>query len=286
MYVKAFTDGLAAFGYRDGETIAIEYRWAERRFDRLPQLAAELAQRPVDIIAAVVTQASLAAKAATSTIPIVMIGVSDPVGVGLAASLAHPGGNVTGTSAVATAMAAKPLEALKDVVPGLRRVAIFWNSDTDNAAFQRPLLREAEAAARQLGLDPATFDVHDATDIDRAFAAMQEAHSEALYVLVDPVINAFTGKIAELAVRAHLPTASYLRIFAEAGGLMAYGASYAPLWRRTGYYVDRILKGEKPADLPIEQPTMFEFLINLKTAAALGITVPPTLLARADELIE
>jgi putative tryptophan/tyrosine transport system substrate-binding protein len=144
--VKALAEGLAAFGYRDGETIAIEYRWAERRFDRLLQLAAELAQRPVDIIAAVVTQASLAAKAATSTIPIVMIGVSDPVGVGLAASLAHPGGNVTGTSSVATAVATKPLEALKDVVPGLRRMAIFWNSG--NAAFQRPILQEAEATAR------------------------------------------------------------------------------------------------------------------------------------------
>jgi putative ABC transport system substrate-binding protein len=282
--VKALTEGLAAFGYRDGETIRIEYRWAELHFERLPQLAAELVQLPVDIIATDVTQASLAAKAATSTIPVVMIGVSDPVGVGLAASLAHPGGNVTGTSSVATAMAAKPLEALKDVVPGLRRVGIFWNSG--NAAFQRPILREAEAAARQLGLDPATFDVHDATDIDRALAAMQKAHSEALYVLADPVIGAFYGKIAELAARAHLPTASYLRNFAEAGGLMAYGPSSAALWRRTGYYVDRILKGDKPADLPIEQPTMFEFLINLKTAAALGITVPPTLLARADEVLE
>jgi putative ABC transport system substrate-binding protein len=185
---------------------------------------------------------------------------------------------------VATAVATKPLEALKDVVPDLRRIALFWNSG--NAAFQTPILQETEAAARKLGLDPAIFDVHDATDIDRAFTAMQEAHSEALYVLADPVISAFNGKIAELAPRAHLPTASALRIFAETGGLMTYGPSFGAVFRRTGYYVDRILKGDKPRDLPIEQPTTFEFLINLKTAAALGITVPPTLLARADEVIE
>jgi putative tryptophan/tyrosine transport system substrate-binding protein len=213
---------------------------------------------PVDIIIAEVAQASLAAKGATSTIPIVMIGVSDPVGVGLAASLAHPGGNVTGTSSVAAATTTKPLEALKDVIPDLRRVAIFWNSA--NAAFQRSILGEAEAAAQQLGLDPAIFDVHDASDIDHAFAAMQEVRSEALYVLVDTVISAYNRKIAELAVRAKLPSASALRNFAEAGGLMVYGASYAALSRRTGYFVDRILKGDRPADLPIEQPTTFEFL--------------------------
>ena len=270
-------------GYVEGNNIVVEYRSAEGRFDRLPELAAELVRLRVDVIVAVVTQASLAAKNATKTIPIVMLAVGDPVGAGLVTNLAHPAGNVTGTSVQAVEVGGKSLELLKNGIPKLHVVAVLWNPA--NPVFQGQMVKETQAAARSLGIQLRMLAARDAKEIDGAFAAMTRERAEALTVIVDPLFIANRTRIAALAVSSHLPSISVFSEYAEAGGLMGYSASFSERGRRTAVYVDRILKGAKPADLPVEQPTKFELVINLKTAKALGLTIPQTLLLQADQII-
>jgi putative ABC transport system substrate-binding protein len=281
---EGLRQGLREHGYVEGQNIAIEYRWAHGRFERLPDLAAELARLKPDVIVALVTQASLAAKNATSTIPIVMVAVGDPIRAGLVPSLARPGGNVTGNSSVSVEVMGKSLEILKEIAPARRRVSILWNPA--NAVFQAQMVEEAEAASGRLGLRVHTIAASDATSIDRAFQSMTRERAEALAVLSDPMFVAERTRIATLAAKGRLPSVSGVREYAEAGGLVAYGPNFYELYRRAAGYVDRILKGARPGDLPIEQPTMFELVINLKTAGTLGLTIPPSLLLRANHLIE
>jgi len=282
--VEAFREGLRALGYVEGQNIVIESRSAEGRFDRLPDLAAELVRLRVDVIVAVVTQASLAAKNATTTIPIVMLNVGDPVGAGLVASLARPGSNVTGTSVQAVQIAVKSLEVLKHVLPKLRRVAVLWNPA--NPVFQAQMVKETEAAARSLEIQLRMFGARDSKEIDSAFEAMARERPEALTVIVDPVFIDHRGQIAALAARSRLPSVSAFIQYADAGGLMAYAPSFSELGVRAAAHVDKILKGAKPAELPVEQATKYELVINVKTAKALGLTIPQSLLLRADQVIE
>jgi putative ABC transport system substrate-binding protein len=243
-----------------------------------------LVQLNVDVIVSVVTQASLAAKNATRTIPIVIISVGDPVGAGLVASLARPGANVTGNSSMTIEVIGKSLALLKQAVPKASPMAVLWNPD--NVTYQGQILRETEIAAGKLGIQLQTFGVRGPDEFGPTFAAIISANATTLLVLPDPVFSAYTARVAELANKSHLPTMYGLREDAVAGGLMAYGPNYADLYRRAASYVNKILKGAKPADLPVERPTNFEFVINLKTAKLLGIELPPTLLALADEVIE
>ena len=281
---EAFQQGLRELGYVDGANIVIEYRFAEGKFDRLPALAAELVQLKVDVIVAVVTQASLAARNATKTIPIVMAGVSDPAGSGLIANLARPGGNVTGTSSQTSEVVGKSLEFLKEAVPGIGRVAGLWNPA--NAVFQAQMLKEAETAAAALKLQLKSFGARDADELDAAFAAILQERADALLVFADPFIVLHQARVVDFALKRRLPAIYGIKEYAAAGGLMTYGPNMEGQFRRAASYVDRILKGAKPADLPVEQPTQFELVINLKTAKALGITIPTTLLGRADQVIE
>jgi putative ABC transport system substrate-binding protein len=276
--------GLRTLGYVEGHNLVIEYRSAEGRFDRLPDLAAELVRLHVDVIVALVTQASLAANNATSTIPIVMMAVGDPVGAGLVASLARPGGNVTGTSGMAVEVASKLLELLQQVAAKIHRVSVLWNPA--NAVFQGQMVKATEAAGRSMGIQLQMLAARDVKEIDRAFAALTKGRAEALIVLPDPVFVAQHSRIAAFAARSRLPSVSGSRGYAEEGGLITYGPDFFELGRRTAAYVDRILKGAKPGDLPIEQATKFELAINLKTAKALGLTIPSSLLQRADQVIE
>jgi ABC-type uncharacterized transport system substrate-binding protein len=280
----AFQQGLRELGYVDGANIIIEYRFAEGRFDRLPALATELVQLKVDVIVAVVTQASLAARDATKTIPVVMAGVSDPVGSGLIANLARPGGNVTGTSSQTAEVVGKSLEFLKEAVPQISRVAVLWNPA--NAVFQAQMLKEAETAAAALRLQLKALGARSADELAPAFAAMTQEHTDALLVLNDPILILHHTRIIDLALKRGLPAIYGTKESAAAGGLMTYGPNIEGQFRRAASYVDRILKGAKPADLPVEQPTQFELVVNLKTAKALGITIPTTLLGRADQVIE
>jgi ABC-type uncharacterized transport system substrate-binding protein len=281
---EVFRQGLRDLGYVEGKNIVIEYRFAEEKFDRLPDLAADLVELKVDVIVARVTQASLAAKGATRTIPIVMLGVSDPVGSGLVASLARPGANITGTSAMSADVVGKSLELLREVVPKLSRVAVLWNPN--NAIFQAQMLRETQIAAGALGVELQTFGPRSADEFDQAFEAMSRARAGALLVLADAVFVLHRARIVDLAKKSHLPAMYGAKEFAAAGGLMAYGPNYADIFRRTATYVDKVLKGASPSDLPVEQPTKFELVINLKAAKALGLTIPIPLLGRADEVIE
>jgi putative ABC transport system substrate-binding protein len=282
--LEAFRQGLRERGYIEGQNIAIEYRWAEGRFERLPDLAAELVRLKVDVIVAVVTQASLAAKNATRTIPIVTVAVGDPVGSGLVASLAHPGGNVTGPSSMFAELAGKQLELLKETVPKASRVAVLRNPA--NPVWQAQMLRETEIAARTLGLRLQLLDARGLEELEGAFAAMTRGRARALLVQADPMFSLHARRIADLAVKHRLPTMGGFRENVEAGFLMSYAPNFPDLFRRAGYYVDRILKGTKPADLPVEQPMRFEFAINMNTAKALGITFPQTILIRADQVIQ
>ena len=276
--------GLRERGYVEGQNIVLEYRWAQGRFERLPGLAAELAELKPAVIVAFVTQASLAAKKATSTIPVVMVAVGDPVAAGLVASLTRPGGNVTGNSSNSVEVVGKSLEILTDIAPDRRRVAILWNPA--NAVFQTQMRKESEAASRRLGLQARVVAASDAGTIDKAFQSMTRERVEALAILPDPVFVAERARIASLAAKSRLPTVGGVREYAEAGSLVAYGPNFYELYRGAAAYVDRILQGAKPHDLPVEQPTKFELVINLKTAKAIGLTVPPALLQRADQLIE
>jgi putative tryptophan/tyrosine transport system substrate-binding protein len=280
--LEAFRQGLRELGYVEGQNIAIESRWTEDKDDRLPALAADLVRLKVDVIVASGGAATQAARQATRTIPIVMSQVNDPVGSGLVASLARPGGNVTGLTVMSPDLLGKQLQLLKEVVPTVSRVALLRNPD--NPA-DTAILREAEAAAQALGVRLQTLEARNPPEIDSAFAAMTRERAGALLILPDSVFLSQRSQIAELAVKRRLPSIRQSRAFPEAGGLMSYGANYPDLSRRAATFVDKILKGAKPADLPVEQPTKFELVLNLKTAEALGLTLSPTLLFQADEVI-
>jgi putative ABC transport system substrate-binding protein len=281
---RSFLQALHGLGYVEGKNISIEYRFAGGKFKRLPGLAAELVQLNVDVIVTVVTQASLAAKAATKTIPVVMLAVSDPVASGLITSLARPGGNITGTSSQTAEVSGKSLELLKEIVPKLSRVAILWNPA--NPIYQAQSLKAAERAAGVLGLQLREFGARNTDELDRAFAAISNARVGALMVLGDPTLVVHKAQIIDFAAKHHLPAIYGTEDHAEAGGLITYGPDYAAQFRRGAFYVGKILKGIKPADLPVEQPTKFELAINLKTAKALGLQLPFALLIRADKVIE
>jgi putative ABC transport system substrate-binding protein len=281
--VAAFVQRLRELGWTEGRNVAIEYRWPEGRNDRVAEIAVELVRIKVDVIVTTGTPAALAAKQATSIIPVIITTVADPVGSGLVASLARPGGNITGLSLQQADLAGKRLELLREVVPALRRLAIFANVGNPNAV---PEMGEVRAAARTLGLEVAMFEIRRAEDIVPAFEALIKDRSEALYVVGDPLLTTNRIRINTLALGARLPTSYANREFVEVGGLMSYGPNFPDLFRRDAEYVDKILRGAKPADLPVEQPTKFDLVINLVAAKALGLTVPPTLLARADEVIE
>jgi putative ABC transport system substrate-binding protein len=282
--LDAFRQGLRELGWVEGQNIVIDYRYAEGRLDRLPGLAAELVRLEVDIIVSFGTQGVTAARNATETIPIVMIAVRDPVGTGLIASLAHPGGNVTGVSgSPGLEIVAKQLELLKETVPKIRRVAILSNPTN---AYHQLAIKEVTVAARSLGVRLQLLEARGPAEFDGAFAAMAAERVEALLVVSDVIFNNHRARLADLAARSRLPAAYGVRESVEAGGLMSYGTSFLDLHRRSAAYVDKILKGVRPADLPVEQPTKFELVINLKTARALGLTIPQSLLRQADQVIE
>jgi putative ABC transport system substrate-binding protein len=279
---EAFRQGLRELGYVEGQNIAIESRWAEGKDDWYPALAADLVRLKVDVIVAVGGAATKAAQQATRTIPIVMSLVNDPLGSGLVPSLARPGGNITGISLMAPDLVGKQLGVLKEVVPKVSRVALLRNPANPASA---PQLREAEVAARALGVRLQTLEARVPQEIASAFAAMTRERAGALVVLTDSIFTNQRRQIAELAAERRLPAVYGNTEHAEAGGLIAYGANFLDLERRAATFVDKILKGAKPADLPIEQPSKFELIINLKTANALGLTIPQSLLLRADEVI-
>jgi putative tryptophan/tyrosine transport system substrate-binding protein len=281
--LAAFQQGLRKLGYIEGENLFIERRYAEGLEERLPQLAAELVRFGVDVIFAIGPPQALAAAKATSTIPIVFVGGGDPVAIGLVKSLAHPGGNVTGLTLVTVELAAKRIQLLKEVVPAASRVAILWNP---NNSINRLELNEARAAGNTLGLTLVPIEIRTPEDIEGAFGAMARDRADALFILSSPLTFPNRARIAKLASNARLPTLVPLREYVEAGFLTSYGPSYTEHCRQAATYVDQILKGAKPADLPVQLPTRLELVINLKTAKALGLEVPPTLLARADEVIE
>lgn len=282
--LASLRQGLREHGYVDGTNVAIEPRFAYDRFDRLPELARELIDLPVNVLVTFVTQASIAAKDNTRTIPIVMVGVSDPVASGLVSSLSRPGGNVTGTSGAFTGLAGKCLQLLQEVNPGVSRIAILWNPA--NRVFQAQMLEETTVSARQLGIELQLFEARDAKSIETAFEAISKRRLRAVSVLPDPVFAANWERIAALATTSRLPSVTVSSAYAEAGGLMTYGPSLADSARAAAGYVAKILDGAKPAELPVERPTKFELVINLKTAKQIGITVPQPLRLRADRLIE
>jgi len=283
--IDAFRQGLRDLGWVEGRNIVIEYRWAEGRIDRLPVLAKELVQLKVDVIAAGPTPAAIAARDATRAIPIVGISLAEPVAVGLIRSLARPGGNVTGTTyGVDTGIFGKQLELLKDVAPKAARVAVLTN--LANSPSQPLIFDSIKATARSLGLQLQVLEARAPGEFDRAFAAMVSEGAGALHLPGDPMHFLHRARLADLALKNRLPSMSTQWQWTEAGGLMSYGPSVPDMYRRSATYVDKILKGAKPADLPVEQPTKFELVINLRTAKALGLTIPPSVLARADELIE
>ena len=280
-WVAAFVQRLRDFGWIEGRTIAVEYRWAEGRDERFVEIAAELVQLKVDVIVTSGT-ALLAAKQATSVIPIVFAVANDPVGSGFVASLSRPGGNITGLSLQSTDLAGKRLELFREVVPDLRRLAIMAHVGNPAAVLE---LAEVQAAARALGLEVATLEIRRAEDIAPAFEALN-GRVDALYIETDALIFTHRIRINTLALAARLPTMHSVRAYVEAGGLMSYGPNYTDLFRRAGELVDKILRGAKPADIPVEQPTKFDLVINLTTAKALGLDLPPSLVTRADEVIE
>jgi len=279
-YAEAFRQGLRERGYIEGETIAVEYRWAEGRHDRLPDLAAELVQLKVDILVPVGTQPSHAAKQATSTIPIVMAQVGDPVGSGLVASLARPGGNLTGVSVIGLEINVKLLELLKQAVPWASQVAVLGNP-TNRGHGHGTVWRELQGAAQGLGVTLQFVPVQQPEDFESAFAAIRTAHADALYVMQDHLLFSHRTRIVDFTAQSKLPAIYMYREWADAGGLMAYGASLREVHRRVAEHVDKILKGAKPADLPVEQVMRLDLVINLKTAQAFGLTIPPMLLFQA-----
>ena len=284
---EAFRQGLRDLGYVEGRSVVIEYRDAEGKIERLPALAAELVALQVDVLVAGGTPQALAAKQATKTIPIVFTSATDPVTDGLVTSLARPGGNATGLSTISTPeIVGKRLELLKQVIPGITRVAVLWQPGGQGERTNKDMLKGAELAARALGVRLQAVETRGPEDFDRAFSDMTRARAGALTSAGGTMFFNERRRLVDLAAKNRLPAAYTQREFVDAGGLMAYGANIADLWRRAATYVDKILKGAKPGDLPVEQPTTFELVINLKTAKALGLTFPTSLLANADEVIE
>jgi putative tryptophan/tyrosine transport system substrate-binding protein len=281
-WTTAFVQRLRELGWIDGRNVAIEYRWGEGRNERFAQIAAEFVRLKVDVIVTAGTPQVLAAKQATSVIPIVFAVAGDPVGTGIVASLARPGGNVTGLATLAADLAGKRLELLREVVPGLGRLAIMGNVGNPLSVLE---LGAVQAAARTLGLEVHTLEIRQAQDIAPAIEALK-GRADALYVCIDGLVNTNRIRINTSSLGARLPTMHGAREYVESGGLMSYGANYQDLFRRSADYVDKILHGAKPGDLPVEQPTKFDFIINLTTAKALGLDVPAAVLARADEVIE
>jgi putative ABC transport system substrate-binding protein len=282
-FVTAFRQGLSEAGYVEGENLAIEYRFAEGHYDRLPALAADLVGRKVDLIMANSPPAALAAKSATSTIPIVFRGGTDPVGDGLVASLARPGGNLTGVS-LADDVTAKRLQLLSELVPRVGVIALMVNPN--NADHAERVIRDLQEAARTKGLQLHVLKAGSESEINSAFASLVQLHVDALVVAADPFLSSRREQLVALASRHAVPSSYAWREFAASGGLISYGPSLTYAFRLVGHYAGKVLKGAKPADLPVQQPTTFELVINLKTAEALGLTVPQSMLMRADEVIE
>jgi putative ABC transport system substrate-binding protein len=283
--LEAFRQELRDLGYVEGRNVVIEYRAAEGKSERLPALAAELVALKVDVIVAPTTPAALAAKQATRTLPIVFIGAGDPVTDGLVTSLARPGGNVTGLSSVAPDLVGKRLEQLKEAVPGVSGLAVLWDPSGSGERTNKDMLKAADVAARALGVRPQFVEARGPADFNRAFTEMTRARAGALMVVGSAMFTNERRRLVDLAATNRLPTMYTLREFVDAGGLMSYGVSMADLFRRAATYADKILKGAKPADLPVEQPTKFELAINLKAAKALGLSIPESLLRRADEVM-
>jgi putative ABC transport system substrate-binding protein len=281
--LEVIRQGLREVGYVEGKNITIVYRSAEEKFERLPALVDELIGLKVDVLVMSSTPAALAAKKSTSTIPIVFIGVSDPVAAGLVDSLARPGGNITGFSTIQEALAGKRLELLKETIPKLSRVAVLW--DPQNPAFASQW-KESQLAGRELGLQLYSMEVKSADKFESAFSEAVKAGSAALAVTLSPFINPNQKRIVDLAAKSRLPAIYSRGDFVESGGLMSYGADRVEPYKRVASMVDKILKGRKPADLPVEQPTKFELMINLKTAKALGLTIPPVVMMRAEKVIK
>ena len=282
-FVEAFKQGLREHGYVEGQNIVVERRFGEARAERISEVAAELVRLKLNVIVTSTDLGVAAVKQQTQTIPIVMANSTDPVGTGFVTSLARPGGNVTGLTNISPELSAKRLELLKEAVPGLSRVAIMWNPEVRGGVLD---YKESEGAARSLRLQLQSVEVSRADDFDRAFSALSTGRAEALIVISGPLAFTNRGQIASFAQKNRLPSMYGLRDFADAGGLMAYGPNSVDLWRRAAAYVDKILKGAKPGELPVEQPTKFEFVINLKTAKTIGLTIPQSLLRRADHVIQ
>ena len=283
-FLEAFRAGMRSLGHTESKTFVLDERYAEGKFDRLPALAQELVAHQPDVLLVSTTPASLAAKAATATLPIVIVLVADPVGAGIVQSLARPGGNITGITNIVAELAGKRLELLKQMVPGASRVAVLVNPDSQNAPLQ---MQNAESAARTLGVElRPVLHVRSAADLEPAFQAAARARAVAAIRMIDPLVFMLRDQTAALAIKFKLPVIYPAREDVQAGGLVAYGANVPEQYRQAAMLVDRILKGAKPADLPVEQPTKFELVINMKTARALGLTVPQSLLLRADEVIQ
>jgi putative ABC transport system substrate-binding protein len=280
---KAFLQGLRDLGWVEGKNISVEYRYANGREDRLPDLATDLVRLKVNVIVTTVNTDTLAAKNATSTIPIVMASAGDPVGGRLVKSLARPGGNITGLSQIAPDLAGKRLQLLKEIIPRLTRVAVFWNPHGTTSPIA---WKEIQLPAQELSVKLQSLPITGPNDFDKAFEDATRAHVDALIIMPDPFFAGNMVRLAELAAKSRIPSMFHLREYADHGGLIVYGVDRADQFRHAAAYVDRILKGAAPADLPVEQPTKFELVINLKTAKALGLDVPAQLLARADEVIE
>ena len=279
---QAFRQGLRDLGWTEGKNISIEYRYSEGKGERLPELAAELARLKVDVIVTTITPDTLAAKNLTKEIPIVMASVNDPIGSGFVHSLAHPGGNITGLTNIASELSGKRLELLKEIVPGLKRVAVLWDPEGPASSLG---WKESQAPARALGLQLYSMETRTANDFDKAFSDAIRARVGALAIGPTVSVTRNQKRIADLAAKNRLPSISILSEFVGFGGLMAYGPDRSDLFRRAATYVDKILKGTKPADIPVEQPTKFELMINLKTAKQIGVTIPQWVLVKADKVI-
>ncbi len=282
-HFDAFREGLRDLGYTEGQTILLEPRWDEGSTARHASLVADLVRLKVDIIVAGTTPAALAAQKATRTIPIVMAAIADPVGAGLVTSLARPGGNTTGMSLISAELSGKRIGILKEAMPSISRVAVLWNPMNPNTVG---LLHDTKGAAQSLGIQVQVHEVRNGAEVDTAFESAVKGGAQALITVQDALFTLQRARIAEIARNRRIPTMSGESGFAAAGGLMNYGPNIVDSWRRSAVYVDRILKGAQPGDLPIEQPTKFELVINLKTAKALALTIPPSLLQRADQVIE
>jgi ABC-type uncharacterized transport system substrate-binding protein len=281
--VDAFREGLREHGYEEGRNIVIEYRWADGKYDQFPALVAELIAAKVDAIVTAGTPAALAVKRATTTVPLVMVAVGDPVGTGLVPSLARPGDNLTGLSSIAPDLEGKRLQLLREVVPALSHVAMFINSLNP---FHVSSMNQARAAAQAMGIKLQLHDIRKSEDLDDAFAAIRKERPDALLILADRVFLHNRERMMDFTKEQRLPNVNAYKELVEVGGLMSYGPSYEDMHKRAAIYIDKILKGAKPADLPIEQPSKFTFIVNLKAAKALGVTVPSQLLGLADQLIE